>query len=134
MEPRQYGQHFVLHILNPLGDPFLGLLVFKNMVPANRPSPESNKMSYKIKQRGELLELFDRNDFLHFSLFYQYYRELINLNQICLKSIFKQYACWVKSFSTFHFLFAISSRVFAVQQFRIMHWKANGQTNLMIFS
>ena len=30
------------------------------------------------------------------------------------------------------FLFAISSRVFAVEQFRIQRWKANGKTNLMI--
>ena len=36
------------------------------------------------------------------------------------------------SFSTFRFLFAISSRVFAVEQFRIGHWKANEKTNLMI--
>ena len=36
------------------------------------------------------------------------------------------------SFSTFRFLFAISLQVFAVEQFRIRHWKANGQTNLMI--
>ena len=37
-------------------------------------------------------------------------------------------------FSTFRFLFAISSRAFAVEQFRIRHWKANGQTNLMTIS
>ena len=29
---------------------------------------------------------------------------------------------------------SISSQVFAVEQFRIRHWKANGQTNLMIVS
>ena len=38
------------------------------------------------------------------------------------------------SFSTFRFLFALSSRVLAVEQFRIWHRKANGQTNLMIIS
>ena len=34
----------------------------------------------------------------------------------------------------FHFLFAISSNVFAVEYFGIGHWKANRKTNLMIFS
>ena len=34
----------------------------------------------------------------------------------------------------FRFLFAISSKVFAVEQFRIRRWKANGKTNLMIIS
>ena len=39
-----------------------------------------------------------------------------------------------KTFLTFCFLFAISSRVFAVEQFKIQHWKANGKMNLMIVS
>ena len=38
------------------------------------------------------------------------------------------------SFSTFHFLFPISLQVFAVEQFRILRWKANEKMNLMIVS
>ena len=36
------------------------------------------------------------------------------------------------SLSTFRFLFAVSSQIFAVEQFKIRRWKANEQTNLMI--
>ena len=35
-------------------------------------------------------------------------------------------------FSTSCFVFVVAARVFAVEQFRIRRWKANGKTNLMI--
>ena len=35
-------------------------------------------------------------------------------------------------FSTSCFVFVVVARVFAVEQFRIRRWKANGKTNLMI--
>ena len=51
--------------------------------------------------------------------------------EICLNESKK----WRKaetSISTFRFLFAVASRVFIVEQFKIWRWKANGKTNLMI--
>ena len=35
-------------------------------------------------------------------------------------------------FSTSCFVFVVAARVFAVEQFRIRRWKANGKTNLMV--
>ena len=35
-------------------------------------------------------------------------------------------------FSTCRILFIVSLQVFAVEQFGIQHWKANGETNLKI--
>ena len=67
--------------LNPLGGPFRELLFNKkNMVPANRPFPKSNEKLYKAKQ-GVVFELFDWNNFLRFSPFYQYYGELFEVNK-----------------------------------------------------
>ena len=37
------------------------------------------------------------------------------------------------SFSTLCFVFVVAARIFAVEQFRIRRWKANGKTNLMIY-
>ena len=36
-------------------------------------------------------------------------------------------------FSTSCFVFVVAARVFAVEQFRIWRWKADGKTNLMVY-
>ena len=59
----------------------------------------------------------------------------INQSEKAISVFWKQHQWLIPplpSFLTFRFLFTISSRVFAVEQFWIRHWKANGKTNLMI--
>ena len=47
--------------------------------------------------------------------------------------IISSYPPTLPSFSTSCFVFVVAARVFAVEQFRIRRWKANGKTNLMIY-
>ena len=46
------------------------------------------------------------------------------------RNMFERIQIIKKSFSTFHILFVVASRVCAIEQFGIQHWKE--KTNLMI--